>query len=562
MKNASSAIPLALCVCLVWPCGMARAQDDGLTKLLRIMPSDVPMVVVVPDAMKLDRAVAAVQTRFKTSADDAGIVAHMKSEIGLAEWADLGRPIGVGVPAFGGPEWQGVLWLWIDDFTSKARGLPGATEANGVWELPFQGKETLFARVQGEYVAVSNTREAMGRASKQEQALTDVGGRVRKLLDDREVWIHCNVEPVRASALAAVAQFGQMAPLWTMMASAQGNADPAALTALTTAITDASREYMEQIETVDVFVGLSEGEADVTLVTFYKDGSIKSYLARQKPASVPLLEHLEEQPYFMAMGYHVPGDESPFFDYLLERIGRDTNVAPKPGTGTGTTGTLKEGMDTIRTLFRKLQGQNVVMGVSPGGMRMSGDYIGSDPKGLLQAVKESLVVPNPLTRSFNAGAEYEASGSKTVGNVTVDEFTVKVETTDPAAANMLAMYGGTPQLVLGVVGDRVRYYLGTKPPLQRVFAENIERPFVANKHVINAISSLPTKRNALFVIDPAGMLPLLGPMMGKATSSDVSPGPPIAISMCLAGEPARVDIHVPFQAIERVTQALGGNEGT
>lgn len=561
MKNLTSAIMLTLCVCLVWPYGIARAEDDELTKLLRVMPVDFPMVVVVPDAMRLDRAVAGAQTRFKASGRDARIVAHMKKAIGLAEWADLGRPMGIGVPAFGGPEWQGVLWLWIDDFASKAKVVAGATEANGVWELPFEGKETLFARVQGEYVAVSNTREAMRHASKQGHSLAEVGGRAWKLLDDREVWIHFNVEPVRTSALAGVAQLGQMAPLWTMMASAQGNADPAALTALITAIADAAKKYVEQIETVDVFVGLSEAEANVTLVTFYKDGSIKSYLARQKPASVPLLEHLEEQPYFMAVGYHVPGDESPFFDYLLEKIGSATLVASQAGAGASTADSLKEGMETMRGLFRRLQGQNIVMGVSSGGMRMSGDYIGSDPKGLLQAVKQSLVVSNPLMSSFNAGAQYEASGSKTVGKVTVDEFTVKVDTTNPAGANMLAMYGGIPRLALGIVGDRVRYYMGTEPPPRRVFAENVEKPLVVSEHVKEAISSLPTNRNALLVFDPAGVLPLLGPMMGKPTSSDVPPGPPIAISVSLAGEPARVDIHIPFRAIERATQAFGANEG-
>ena len=34
------------------------------------------------------------------------------------------------------------------------------------------------------------------------------------------------------------------------------------------------------------------------------------------------------------------------------------------------------------------------------------------------------------------------------------------------------------------------------------------------------------------------------------------PGPPVAVSVSLSGEPARVDINVPFKAIERMVKAF------
>lgn len=560
MNRMKSATLLAVIVCVVWPCEAAGAESKELAKLLRVMPSDFPMVVVVQDMAELDRTISTIRKRFAASSDEATIVTQMKEEIGVAQWADLGKPMGVGVPAFGGAEWQGVLWFWIDDFANKAKGLSGATETDGVWELPFEGKETLFARVMGEYVAISNTKQTLERASKNEQPLTEAGGRVRKLLGEREAWIRLNVEPVRNKALGGVAQAAQMAPMFAMMAGTQGGADPAVLTGLVTALMDGAKKYVEQIDVVDVVIGLTESEANVTLATTYKDGAIKGYLAKQEPASVPLLKHVEEQPYFLALGYHIPGDASPFFDYMLRKVNSAMTPPPQPGADAKTADGMKEALETMRALFKKMEGQTMVMGMASDGMRVVGDYVGKDPIGLREAVKQSFIVPNPLMSQFNAGATYEALDSKKIGSVLVDQFALKVDTTNPAAANMLAMYGGSPRMSLGVVGDRVRYCMGAESPLQRVFAEKVEKPFASNEYVTKALSALPTKRNAIIVIDPVGFLPLIGPMMGKPPTGDVPLGPPIAISVSLSGEPARVDIHVPFRAIERTMQAFGSEE--
>ena len=58
------------------------------------------------------------------------------------------------------------------------------------------------------------------------------------------------------------------------------------------------------------------------------------------------------------------------------------------------------------------------------------------------------------------------------------------------------------------------------------------------------------------IIDPVGLLPMIGPMMGMPKTEPMPPGPPVAISVSLSGEPARVDINVPFKAIERMVKAF------
>jgi hypothetical protein len=77
-----------------------------------------------------------------------------------------------------------------------------------------------------------------------------------------------------------------------------------------------------------------------------------------------------------------------------------------------------------------------------------------------------------------------------------------------------------------------------------------------------ALSALPDRRNAIILIDPAGALPILGPLLGKPNPMELPPGPPIAISASLCDEPARLDIHVPLRTIERIVQAMSPQDPT
>jgi hypothetical protein len=98
--------------------------------------------------------------------------------------------------------------------------------------------------------------------------------------------------------------------------------------------------------------------------------------------------------------------------------------------------------------------------------------------------------------------------------------------------------------------------MGSDEDAGRVFSGKVEKSLASNKVVAEALVTLPAKRNAVLLIDPAGVLPLIGPMMGMPKVEPMPPGPPVAISVSISGEPARVDINIPFKAIERVVRAL------
>jgi hypothetical protein len=148
-----------------------------------------------------------------------------------------------------------------------------------------------------------------------------------------------------------------------------------------------------------------------------------------------------------------------------------------------------------------------------------------------------------------------------MGNVTADEFVMKVDTGNPMADAMVKqMFGANPRMLMGVAGDRVKFCMGTDEEAQKVFAGKPAKPLASSEYVKESLAGLPAKRNVVLLIDPAGVLPMIAPMMGAPLKEAIPPGPPVAISVSVSGEPARVDIHVPIRAIERVKQALSPNE--
>jgi hypothetical protein len=317
---------------------------------------------------------------------------------------------------------------------------------------------------------------------------------------------------------------------------------------------------VEQIAYVDVALTVDGKSIDATVITGYKEGPIKTYLTKQKPASIPFLTEIEEQPYFVAMGYHAPGDSSPFIDYIvktvIDAIPADTAGATDPGTQGQDTRALIEAFQTAGEFYRRVEGLNAVIAMSPDGMKEVGDLIGKDHAGIIDLAKQAMADDNPMMQQFG-GAKMESLGTTKIGDVAVEQFSLTFDPASPMAAQAAAMYGQNARYALGVVNRRVRFCLGKDDDIKRAFRGKVSSPLAASPFVKEAMAALPSKRNAVILLDLASAIGSFAAMAGMpAMAGPVSPGPPIAISVSLAGEPARLDIHVPARAIERVKQAV------
>lgn len=551
---------------------MANGETEELTKLLRIIPADFPVTIVVPNLERLDAAVFSAFKRFEPDSAEPWLVAGIKEDFPIGKWIDFGKPMAMALPNIGGGK-DVVFGVSVAGFVDKVKSVGDARKEEGVWEIPFEGEDKVFAKVRGDFVVAATSKETLSRAGGEGKSLAKELRPRMSLFEKRDALIHVNADALRPMALGGITQAAQMVPMLAMVASQQSGTDATVTTAMLATLLDSAKKFVEQIAFVETSIAVGDKAIDLTIATGYNEGAIHTYLTKQKPASIPLLTEVEEQPYLMAAAYHLPGDAPGFLEYLFDQAisaippapttGQSTVLPGDPAAGGGQgaiadqTKITKEALRVARDLYRNIKASNMVMGMSPGGIRMSGDYYGKDPKAILELTKRSMTAANPLMQQFGGGAMYEALGSRRIGDISVEEFTMKLDTTDPSAAVMANMYGENSRLALGVTGDRVRFCMGSESFVESFFTTtNIEKPFAAGRLVAEALAALPTKRNAVVLIDPAGLLPIVGPYLGIPKLDAIPPGPPVAISASLAGEPARLDIHVPLRSIERLMQAL------
>lgn len=542
-----------------------RGGENDVAQLLSRIPADYPLVVVLRDFVKLDRTISAWQTRLDPSQAGDSLLKNLKSEMPFADSVDFSKPIGIGIPHLMGNS-EGVLFMRVTDLNEKIKALEGATETEGIWEIPLGETDKAFVKISGDYAVFANDRTMVAQAAGATRfALEDLKPGLAAFAD-RDVFVHLNAEPMRMMALGAIAQASQMVgPLLMMAAAQQGAAaNPESMMASIGAMIASVKRFVEQVAYIDIVGSIDEKAANFTLATGFNDGPIKNYLATREPAGRPLLASIEKQPYLLAAGYHFPGHDSPFVDYFfgqaLDAMPKPTPSATEPDgddAAADTAQTARKSVEISRELYRQVLGVDAVVALGEGGMRMAADYAAKDPKVLFEFVKKSLADASSLMNPL--GAAIESLGEKKIGGATVEQYVLKIDAANPQMAPLQALMGSSPRITFGTVGSTLRFGVGNDEYLGKVFGK-VSNPLAATPYVRDALAALPAKRNGVLVLDIAGAIAIIGPIFsgGAAPGGDVPPGPPVAASFTFCQNPARVDIHIPIRAIERIMQATGG----
>lgn len=565
--------------------GVARAADDARA-LMERMPADAYVAVVVRSLDDVDKVIAEISRRVAGQADS--IADDFRTGAPFGQWTDTSKPMGMCMFEMDGQE-DPVAWVVVQDFDAKIKELQekaaaqppapaegegaapgegegegaaeepeppqfGAVEHDGMWELTIDG-EKVFAKKAGDYVIFAGDAQYIAKATETTTSLAQEVREQVSLFDGRDIYVHVNLKAMRPMLLPQIAQGAAMAPMFAAMA-AQGG-DPAAMTAIITTIFDSAQKFVEQVRYVDVSVKLTPQAIDATIASGYDEGAIKTYLAAQKPAEAQPFTTIAAQPYFLATSFEVVGDQTALINYMVEKF-----FAAPAGADAAAQAAAEENRKLFAELYTNMRGANTSIAFTDAGMRMAGDYLTTDPARLVELMeKQVLAAKTQFMQQMGGGITYEVVGHTQIEGTEVVEFTIKVDETNPQLGPMAPMiqqvYGASTRFVIGKVGDRVRIGMGDEAYLKTVFAAQIATPLSGDQFVAAALGALPPKRNMVALIDLAGIAPLIGMFTaGAPDMSAIPPGPPIAISVSVAGEPARVDIHVPVRAIERVVQAF------
>lgn len=573
MNVRRTSFSVTFLVALSTLCGAVRGGED-VFNVLRMVPSDLPIVVVVRDLENLEKSVQAFGRQLGSDdATDFGL-SDLREELAIAEWADFSKPFAMGTHSLS-DKLDAIFWVCVPEFTTKVKTRPGAKEVEGVWHLTVEEGEQkteggeaqgavepkehagkkLFVKVKGDYVVAATTLALLEKGCKADKPLAAEMKARGEIIGQRDVVIHLNMDELHDRAVAGLGNAAQMAPMVAMMLAQQGGgADPMMITSMLSAVFKAAESLVEQLAYVEVAIDVSEKAIDATVMSGYRDGPIKSYLAKQRPASRAFFKEIPEQSYLAAFGFQLPGEESPVLDYVEKLV--VAAIPPPPvgeggAQGSGTADAIKLVID----LYRQIEGVDAVFAMRSDGFKESGELLTKNPKRVVELTKQMLSSENPLIKAFSGGMSMESVGAKKIGGTDVEVFAMKLDPANPATPQLSGMMGKDTRYGIGIVKDRVYFCLGNDEDIDRVFSGKRETSLAASPYVKEALAALPAKYNAVGLIDLAAAASSSAVMMGMPVTP-LPPGPPVAITVSLSGEPARLDVHVPAIAILRVKQVM------
>ena len=563
MKRASAFAKLMPGLLLIAVCGAnvteVWAQDSGA--VLKRMPKDLAVTVVVTNLEQFDKTLETIVKKIEPDASYDSMVAEIKAELGLAGCVDFSKPIGIGLMQVPPTSDLPLLWATAPEFANRVKEEGTAKEEDGLWSVNLNPDTIIYVKVSGDDIVISDDKATLLKALEITESMADVLQARLALLRDQDVFMHVNMQPMRSMVLAQLSEMAPMLNMMAMMVGAQGG-DPMMIASMLNTGLEASQRFIEQLAYVELTAKVDSELIAATLSTGFTDGPIKTYLSKQKPAEAPFFMGVPDQPYLLAYAADLPGSGSPLADYFFERIAAaaaQPNPMAPPGSAPSAEA-LKESLALGKELANKVRGWDGIMSMGMSGMTMMGNYLTDDPGAVLELTKRSMLSTNAMMQQFSPGVSYESAGSKQVGGTTVDLFSLKIDTTNPAAARAGALYGADSRYGLGRVGDTVRFFMGKESGLEAAFAAKIAQPLGAGTHVKRALEGLPRKRNMVVLIDLNGIMPMMmAAMMGGApTGSPPAAGPPLALSVSLAGEPATLTVHVPVAALEQMSKAMSG----
>ena len=169
------------------------------------MPGDWPFCVVIVNMQKLDRSISDLAKRFSGGLPDSMINELIHKMPLVGEHVDLTRPVGFAMPTMGGQRMP-VMWSVAPGAKKRFASLPNVKKEGDVHVVGEQSAFPYFVTFRGAYVVAAPTREILAEATGSKRSLAQVLGGRMKLMEGRDLYLHFAMEPVRAQALAGLAQ--------------------------------------------------------------------------------------------------------------------------------------------------------------------------------------------------------------------------------------------------------------------------------------------------------------------------------------------------------------------
>lgn len=547
-------------LCLAIGLCVPSARADEMDDLLKLVPGDFAVTIVVPNLEAMGEKAGA----FAKSVDPASEFSVKESLENLGPMAshiDFTKPMVMAQEAgAGGGGNPMVTWVYVDGAAEKLKGMDGAAENAGIWTVPGAMAGPMFARIEGKYVVVASSPELLPKTPESATSMAPSIKAHKAHLKADSALVHINFAPLRPLVQAQLMQVKQMAPMLGMMMAGDptnpmaGMAEVAGPAATT--LIGLIEEFVNQTESLDISIGVSESAIDAALFAKFSDGGIQSFLSQSKapadqPLSTPGLEN-----FTFAWGARFNGVDSPMATFGQMFLDAVKNAPPMPAPGGQQGGEATGGgkdkivaaLGAMVEAAKKSNGTDSTTAVIGGKQAGVSTFVGGDAKELVALQAKSIESGSNLM----GGASYEKKGESKRGGADVVEF-ARMPSDDPMAAMM------PERFAVGMLGGNAATVQGDEAFVESVFAKKGLAPTRSSARAKAVVDKIGKGANGILLLDLAGVVQMVSAMFGTPGAAEVPPGPPVGAAMNLTNNPARIDIHIPAKAISRVMQMQGGD---
>jgi len=519
--------------------GVPRAGASDVETLLRAIPGDLPATIVVKNLDAFDRNVLRIVGRLdQRRAEAGGFVADLKARLPFGDRVDLTQPMAFCQVSTDSPD-ASVIFAVVPEFEAMIREMPNAVRTDDVWEVA-SGGETVFVRSRGPFVVATSMRSALAALDSESVPLAAKLGAHRALLLSRDAFLHFDFHSVRDFLVNAMAQTTQMVPQLGASLNVQLGVDVATATGMVGMVIDALHELLQQVSVIDLAMSVDHDAVDATVFASFDEGPVHDYLGTQQAGTGRVLAALPDGPFVLAGGYEFAGSESKFLDFVLDR----SNVAAGLSGDPVTTEAFRTSSALERDVLERISRTGFALSVSGLRMGLAGYHAGHDNAALAEAVKKSA--------EHRTGPPQDAgtvAPQRRFGDVVAYEFSFAPDPSKPQAVFLSPLYGPDTRYAFAQRDGRVDYAIGSAGFVETRFTTNSTTSLTDSARVKSTLAKLPEQHNLELLLDPSGLLPLIGPFLGVAAAPTAEPLSPIGIVATLSQHPARIDIHIPVRTI-------------
>ncbi len=552
----------------------ALAQTPALDRV----PAGTPVIVSVPSLAKLDAGYAQILKTFEVEPDEGPLAEFNLHEVmaldglnkeGSLALAIMARDEGAEDAAGGEPPM--VMVVPVSDyakFVAAGGGDPKAPITE--WTPEFAGGEPAYCKNLGNgFAAVGPDQDLLesftGATGNGPAHMKLVGANGRAVMDASLFTFIADIQANATKIKEALAETKQTLEQVAQMGG-QAGVGP------TIAMIDGLSETLTRDGSAGL-MGFNAGASGVTLhlAGQFKEGSQTAGYFNAKGKAGALLERVPNQPYLFAtaMDCAAPGLKQVFKNVMNQYAKAD----PEGAKAMGLTGAFLKTVDTF-------DGMAFTMGTPPammgGGLfTNTSAYVRTrDAAGYAAAIKEAMTSMNGKTiPPFTYQTSYKP-GAKTVGGVSVDEWSMRMEAdqNDPAAQQaamgLMMIYGaeGGPSGFLAPAdGGAVMTYSMNTQLLEQALGAAKGGGLATDAGVKGVSGSLPTDRTIEGYVGVKSLLEMFMGMAaimgGAAPELEIPPDlPPIGFGGTTTDGGVRLVVFAPTQVLTTIKQAADAGE--